>query len=115
MDVTLSRTFETDVPGIDFGIWGTANDLQGNRLDVVIPISLVDIQEDAQDKANNGDENEMNAVGTQPLRGNKIDSCTVTSGSLARGLSLLGFGKILSDPRRNFFLLYDYIAYKWLF
>ena len=72
IDVAFSRTFVTDVPGINFGLLGTANDLRGNKLDKILPISLVAIQEDAQDE---------DAVGMQPLRGEEIDSCTVTSGS----------------------------------
>ena len=74
IDVTFSRTFETDVPGIKFGLLGIANDLQGNKLDVTIPINLVDFREDAQNQ---------DAVGMQPLKGEKIDSCTIISGSVA--------------------------------
>lgn len=72
IDVILSRSFETYAPGIAFGILGTYNGFQGNIIDVNIPSSLIEFQEDAQDE---------DAVGVQSLRGEKIDYWIVVSGN----------------------------------
>lgn len=88
IDVTLSRTFETDVPGLEFGVMGTAADLEGSKLNVTIPINLVSIQ---GDQAETEDEDERNDIGIEPLKGETVDSCTVTSGRVAFKLLLFVF------------------------
>ena len=94
IDVTFSRTFVTDVPGITFGLLGTANDLRGNKLDMILPISLVKSQENAQNE---------DTMGVQPLRGEEIDFCTVTSGNVPPELLFFGIENISVDHVESLF------------